>query len=342
MSKQIPFLIFFSFLTSPLFSQTPAGEVCEEADPKKTVAEVYGQKLTEGELNRSLSVDLFQMQKNIYNLKKRKTDEWVEKILLEKEATRKKLTLEQLIEKEVRNKTKPVSQKDIDKFYEQNKERLPGTKEQLAERIKSFLENESRQTTYRNYVDRLKKGARVVYSLPKPEHPRIELSLTPGPTRGKENAKVKIVEFSDFECPGCAGLVQKLDRVLKKYGGKVSLTFKAYPLSFHKKAVLAHQASLCAHDQGKFWPYHDTLFKNQKALERTDLEGYAEKLKFDMTKFRQCLDSGEKIAKVQKEISEGDQAGVNATPTFFVNGKIVVGDVPQDQIEELINEELKK
>lgn len=342
MSKQILFLTLFSFLISPLFSQTPAGEVCEETDPKKIVAEVYGQKLTEGELNRSLSIDLFQMQKNIYNLKKRKIDEWVEKILLEKEAMKKKLTLEQLMEKEIRSKTRPVSQKDVDKFYEQNKERLPGTKEQLADRIKSFLENEGRQTTYRNYVDRLKKRARVVYSLLKPQHPRVELSLTPGPTRGKENAKVKIVEFSDFECPGCAGLVAKLDRVLKKYGSKVSLTFKAYPLSFHKKAVLAHQASLCADDQGKFWPYHDILFKNQQAMERKDLEGHAEKLTFNMTTFRQCLDSGEKFAKVQKDISEGDQAGVNATPTFFVNGKIVVGDIPQEQIEELINEELKR
>ncbi|MEK7791375.1 MAG: DsbA family protein, partial [Deltaproteobacteria bacterium] len=107
-------------------------------------------------------------------------------------------------------------------------------------------------------------------------------------------------------------------------------------------AVLAHQASLCADDQGKFWPYHDILFKSQQALERKDLEGYAEKLKIDMTKFRQCLDSGEKFAKVQKDISEGDQAGVNATPTFFINGKIVVGDIPQEQIEELINEELKR
>lgn len=335
----------FSLLLFPLtlsFSQTIAGEACEEVDPKKVVAEVYGQKMTEAELNRSLSIELFQMQKNVYNLKKRKIDEWTDKILLEKEAQRRKLTLEQLIEKEVRNRVRAVAQKDIDKFYEQNKERLPGTKEQLADRIKSFLENENTQTLYRNYLDRLRKRARVVYSLAKPQHPRIELSLTPGPTRGKENAKVKIVEFSDFECPGCSGLVQKLERVQKKYGSKINLTFKAYPLSFHKKALLAHQASLCADDQNKFWPYHDLLFKNQQALERKDLEGYAEKVKLDMTKFRQCLDSGEKSAKVQKDISEGDQAGVHATPTFFVNGKIVVGDVPQEQIEELINEELKR
>ena len=160
--------------------------------------------------------------------------------------------------------------------------------------------------------------------------------------KGKENAKIKLVEFSDFECPFCGGLTKTLDKIVQKYGGHVNLTFKAFPLSRHANAPLAHQASLCAHDQGKFWPYHDLLFENQKNLGRTDLEGYAQKLKLDAGKFKQCLDSGEKMAKVQKEMLEGQEAGIRSTPTVFVNGKILVGNVPQEQIEEVINEELKK
>jgi len=322
-------------------SQTTS-QACETPDdPQKIAAEVYGKTITEGELEQAISTDLYELRNNIYRLKERQLDEMIGKIVLEKEAARLKLSVNELMDKEVKRRSQKVTQRDINDFYEKNKDHLKGTKDQFKDRIQSFLERERFNEAYQKYVDQLKKRARVKTYLAKPERPRVELSLTPAPTKGKEDAKVKIVEFSDFECPFCGGLIEKLDNVLNKYKRHVSLTFKAYPLSMHKNAPLAHQASLCAHDQGKFWPYHDILFKNQKQLERSHLEDHAGKLKLDLQKFKQCLDSGEKFAKVQKEMQEGNQAGVRSTPTLFINGKILVGNVPQEAIEEVVNEELR-
>ncbi|MBI3018327.1 MAG: thioredoxin domain-containing protein [Deltaproteobacteria bacterium] len=327
-------------LSSGAYADTSS--VSCEGDPNKIAAEVFGRKITEAELHQALSVDLYELQSNIFELKKRKIEEMVGKIVLEKEAARRKMSVNELLEREVQRNVKKVSNKDIDKFYEQQKEHLKGTKEQYEERIRNFLQNEHQKEAYEKYVERLKKTARAQVYLEKPERPRVTLNLTPAPLKGGENAKVKIVEFSDFECPFCGGLTKTVDKVLKKYGRAVNLTFKAFPLSRHANAVLAHQASLCAHDQGKFWPFHDKLFENQQNLQRADLEKYAENLKLDLAKFKQCLDSGEKFAKIQKELLEGQEAGVRSTPTLFINGKIVVGNVPQKAIEDVVNEELAK
>src|SRR3989338_370812 len=342
MKKTLFIFSFLWFLSShlSLAEEATKTDASCEGTPEKVVAEVYGRKITEAEVQKELSIDLYELQKNIYSLKKRKLDEMIGNIVLEKEAARKKISVQDLLEKEVQRNIKKVSDKDIDKFYNKQKEYLKGTKEQYSERIKSFLQNERYNEALQKYLDRLKNQARAKVYLDKPERPRIALNLTPAPLYGKENAKVKIVEFSDFECPFCSGLVKTLDKVLKKYGHTVNLTFKAFPLSRHPNAPLAHQASLCAHDQEKFWPYHDKLFENQQALDRTNLEKHAESLKLDMTKFKQCLDSGEKFAKVQKEMLEAQEAGVRSTPTLFVNGKILVGNLPQEAIEEVINEEL--
>ncbi len=342
MKKLISSLFLALSLFFPFFADTQTSAVSCEGDPNKIVAEVFGRKITEAELHQAVSVDLYELQSNIYELKKRKIEELIGKIVLEKEATRKKISVNELLEREVQRNIKKVSDKDVNNFYEQQKEHLKGTKDQYDERIRNFLQNERYNEAYQKYIERLKNTARAQVYLEKPERPRITLNLTPAPSKGADNAKVKIVEFSDFECPFCGGLTKTLDKVLKKYGHAVNLTFKAFPLSRHPNAPLAHQASLCAHDQGKFWPYHDKLFENQSALQRSDLEKYAQELKLDLTKFKQCLDSGEKFAKLQKELLEGQEAGVRSTPTLFINGKIVVGNVPQEAVEEVINEELAK
>lgn len=335
---KILFILFFTFFsTSYVFSQNSCPD-----DPNKAVAEVSGRQITQAELQKELNIDLYELQMNTYTLKQRKLDEMIGNILMEKEAARKKITPAELIEREVQKKAQKVKDKDITKFYEQQKEHLKGTKEQYIDRIRSFLENQNYNAALQKYLERLKKQARAKIFLEKPQRPRVNLSLTPAPLLGKSDAKVQVVEFSDFECPFCANLAKTIQKITKKYGRAVALTFKAFPLSRHSNAPLAHQASLCAADQDKFWPYHDKLFENQQSLDRPNLEKYAAQLKLDMIRFKQCVDSGEKISKVQKEMKEGEEAGVRSTPTLFVNGKILVGNLPQEAIEEVINEELGK
>ena len=325
-----------------LVSFSPLVMALSQEDPNEVVAEVQGKKITLGEINKALGPELYEMQTQIYQLKKMKIDEQLNQLVLEKEAEKNKTKVPDLLEKQVQKRVKKVSDKDVDKFYQENQQNIKGTKEQYVERIRNYLEQQNYREQYYKYLDGLKKSANAKVLLKKPERIRVELKLAPAPERGKKDAKIKLVEFSDFECPVCKRYTKTLDAVYDKYKRKINFVFKAFPLDQHKKSPLAHQASFCAEEQGKFWPYHDLLFENSPKLDRTDLEQYAQKARLDLTKFKLCLDSGSTVQKVQSEMKEATGAGVRATPTIFVNGQMLIGAVSQAQIEEVIEEELKR
>ena len=138
---------------------------------------------------------------------------------------------------------------------------------------------------------------------------------------GSKDAKVTIVEFSDFQCPYCTQAAMATTKIKKEYGDKVRVIFRHFPLDFHKEAHLAAQASMAANAQGKFWEFHDLLFANQKALGRADLEKYAGQLKLDMGKFKKALDSGTYKDAVDADMALGKLVVVQGTPTMFINGK---------------------
>jgi protein-disulfide isomerase len=139
---------------------------------------------------------------------------------------------------------------------------------------------------------------------------------------GKE---VELVLFSDFQCPYCRTFAEPVKEVAKHYGPRARLVFMQFPLGFHKQAHLAAQASLAAAIQGKFWEMHDLLFENNKALERADLEKYAEKIGLNMARFRKDLDEGTWKGEVDRQMAAGKKAGVRGTPSLFVNGRQYVG-----------------
>ena len=138
------------------------------------------------------------------------------------------------------------------------------------------------------------------------------------------------------------GVEPTMDKVLDEYKGKVRIVFMHQPLSFHAHAHLAAQASMAAHAEGKFWQYHDKLFENQKALERGDLESYAQQVGLNMTKFKQALDAGVYKSRVDRDAAAGTKVGASGTPTFFINGRRLVGAQPVTAFKQIIDEELKK
>jgi protein-disulfide isomerase len=138
--------------------------------------------------------------------------------------------------------------------------------------------------------------------------------------KGKTNAKIQVVLFSDFQCPFCSRVAPALEDLAKKYGDDVMIAFKNFPLDFHKEAKPAAVAALCANEQGKFWEFHNELFANQKALSAEDLKTYAGKIGLDTGKFNACV-TANKTAQVDAETEEGRKAGVRGTPTIFINGR---------------------
>ncbi len=175
--------------------------------------------------------------------------------------------------------------------------------------------------------------------------PTVEVSADDDPVKGNKNAPVEIIEFSDFQCPFCARFYSDtLPQLEKEYikTGKAKLVYRDFPLtSIHPYAQKAAEAAECADDQGKFWEMHNKIFDNQAAIGVIDLKKYADELGLDTAKFNSCLDSGKYASEVQKDLTDGQAAGVSGTPSFFVNGKKIVGAQPFSAFKQIIDAELQ-
>ncbi|HWO09870.1 MAG TPA: thioredoxin domain-containing protein [Polyangiaceae bacterium] len=149
---------------------------------------------------------------------------------------------------------------------------------------------------------------------------QLAISANTAPGFGPENASVKVVEFSDFECPYCSRAANVVHELKQKYGDKIRFVFRQFPLSMHRDAHGAAQAALAADAQGKFWEYHDVLFANQGSLDRSSLEGHAKTAGLNLAQFKQALAGEQFKAQVEADLKLGEQAVVQGTPTMFVNG----------------------
>jgi len=161
------------------------------------------------------------------------------------------------------------------------------------------------------------------------------------PSVGPENAKVTIVEFSDFQCPFCSKAATATQELKKKYAGKVRIVFRQFPLSFHDKAHLAAEAAMAAHAQGKFWEFHDKAFANQSALDRPALEKYAQEIGLKMDEFKKALDEKKYVPAVDADMELGKQVNVQGTPTMFINGKRIQNPSDVAAVSQSIDEALK-
>ena len=161
------------------------------------------------------------------------------------------------------------------------------------------------------------------------------------PSVGPADAPVTIVEFSDFQCPFCARSAIVVHEILDTYGDQVRFVYRDYPItSIHPFAQKAAEAGECADDQGKFWELHDIIFTNQDRISVDHLKGYAKDLGMDTDVFNACLDSGKYETEVLKDLMDGQNAGVSSTPTFFVNGEMIVGAKPFSVFQAVIDSKL--
>jgi protein-disulfide isomerase len=162
------------------------------------------------------------------------------------------------------------------------------------------------------------------------------------PRIGPKVAKVTIAEFSDFQCPFCKRVEPTVKEILQKYPNDVAIVFINQPLPFHEHAMEAAQAFQAAHRQGKAWPMHDKMYDNNTALERANLEKYAQEVGLNLSKFKKDMDD----PKIKEEIAEhqklANSVGANGTPTFFINGRQLVGAQPFPEFQKIIDEEIKK
>ncbi len=314
-------------------------------DGDRVVATIDGEPITMAELRAEVGDQLreldFQYRQQRHQILQEALDEAVQRRLLEAEATARGVTLDKLITSETAGKI-DVSDEQVADWYRRNQEALGGRSlESLEARIREYLIELQRRRVLRDLAMELAAGKDVSYLL---EPARAEFNNEGAPAFGPADASVTLVEFSDFECPYCGRFFETLNQIKENYGDRVRIVYRQYPLdNIHPHASGAALASLCAHEQGRFWEMHDLLFTEQDRLAIDDLKEKAGRLGLDQAAFDACLDSRRYVEQIERDIREGDVYGVTGTPAIFVNGvQIRGGAVPYEVMAEIIDEELGK
>ena len=303
----------------------------------EVVATVGDKKITRAQVEDEVRAKLIELDNQRYDALREGLDGMIAQELLKREAEARKTTPEALSAEEIDTKIPAPSDADIQKVYDENKAQLGGqTLEQIKPRIVQYLKGTTQDERRTAFIGELKKKYPTTVSL-KP--PVVDVAAAGRPERGPKTASVTIIEFSDYQCPFCKKAEDVVEQVMKTYDGKIRLVYRDYPLPFHPNARPASEAAACANAQGKFWEYHSKLFHGD-GLEPEKLKTYADQVGLDRKKFDDCLEKKAFKADIDKDVKDGEKAGVTGTPAFFINGRMLSGAQPFEKFKEVIDDEL--
>ncbi len=264
--------------------------------------------------------------------------------LVAAEADRQGVTREELIEVESARRVKPVTDADVASFLVGSALPPGVTTEMLTPTVTALLRRRAVDVARDEYLGTLRRApaSRVEVFL---EPPRTSgLREAHNPTRGRLDAPVEVVVFSDFECPFCRRAEPVLARLVARFSEDVLLVWKHYPLSIHAHARPAAEAAQCAHAQGRFWAFHDALLADADVARVVQgrLDAMAAGVGLDPADFARCVQTRAHQEDVVKDSAAGERAGVTGTPTVFINGIAVVGSQPYEVYERLVLDELER
>lgn len=292
------------------------------------VAIVGGRSVTLRQVETAVSLPLYVLETQRHQLLLQAVQKQIDEELLQVEASHQGLTVPELIEHASQSESiarmadLPAPVKRVNG---------PGRQAPLEEqgRIRQAL------------LVSLRRKTDIQITLPNPESPIVAVTADGDPRLGPDNAPVTIIEFSDFQCPFCQMSVGVLREVRRMYGDKISLVYRDFPGQNHPDAVPAAEAAHCAHEQGKFWEYHDLLFNRQTPNQSWNFLALAAELGLDAEAFKSCVNSSRFRPQIHKDIQDGLRLGLTSTPTFFINGRPLIGFQPIAAFQDLIDESLR-
>lgn len=339
MPNQMPFKV--SLLTLLCCVAQPAlcyAQAKPQAEAIEPIAVVAGQPIYERDLWSVAGPGLLDLRKQEYKLKSDALSQLIRKKLVEVEAKKKGLSSDELLKREVDSKISGPSDEEAKGYYLAVKSQDTLPFEQIKSQVKQLLRSAEVEQARQTYADSLRDKAEVSILL---QPQVVQVDYDPARVKGDADAPVTIVEFADFQCPFCSRVQPVLKDVLAKYKGKVKLAYRDFPLSqIHEHAEMAAEASRCALAQGKYWEMHDAMFVDQSKLEEAALVKTAAGLGMDQNSFKSCLTSTKYKDVVQQDFQAGSQAGVNATPTFFINGELLSGVQSDADFTRIIDRQL--
>ena len=303
----------------------------------EAVAIVDGTPISLETLDATVESQLLELRQREDQIRRQALDNLIGQELIRREAEARGVSVEELTKTEVAD-TARVSTVEARAFYEANRSRFGNAPE--AEAISQIVEGLGRQRE-RELQSAFATTLSAKYPVEVLLEPfRVVVDVGEAPVRGRPDAPVTIVEFSDFQCAFCVRARPVVNRVREAYKNDVRFAFRHFPLAFHEQAPKAGEAAACAGDQGRFWEMHDWLWENSDKLAPAELKQHAAALGLDSAAFGECLDSGRHAGVVQRDTEAGAKLGVSGTPAFFINGRALIGAQPYEAFVRLIEEEL--
>jgi protein-disulfide isomerase len=311
-----------------------AGSLAAQNEASSVVAEIGGVKITMAELEQEESAKLLSAHYQYYQAETKALNELIDQKLLEQKAKGEKLTVDQLVQRDISSQVKDPTEDQMKVFYEglETDQPYDAVRGKILDKIREVRTQKARSA----YIKALHAETSVAVLL---APPLVNVNTQNAPSLGSEKASVTLVEFADYECPYCQKVAPDVKKLKADFGDKLTLTYKDFPLPMHSRAEKAAEATRCASKQGKYWELHDELFRS-KELDVDQLKAQARALKLDSTDFDKCLDSGEEAAVVETDRKEGARLGINGTPAFFINGHFLSGAVDYAALREIVEQQL--
>jgi protein-disulfide isomerase len=322
-------------------STAPAPGSAPSKDASAVAATIDGVSITVAELDERAKNALARVRQQEYEVRKQTLDALVAEKLLEKEAKTRGIAVEQMLKDEIDRQIPAPDPAQVTQIYLANRGRFGDKpRAEVEAEIVQALAERARAALREGFTARLKEKAQVAVMLDPPR--TAVINPVSAPTLGPEEAPVKIVGFADFQCPYCQRAQGVIDQVLKAYGGRVQFVHRDFPLDGHAQAFTAARAARCAGEQGRYWDYYRSLMLEKGDMSGPDLRRRATDLKLDLAPFDSCLASDRHDVAIREGLEAGMKLGVSSTPTFFVNGQMLVGAQPFEQFQEVIEAELKR
>jgi len=307
----------------------------QEAKSKDVVAVINNSEITQSDLEQKQSAKLLKARDQYFVAERDALNQLIDDTLLENQANKEGVSLEQLLERHVDSQVKDPTEDQMQVYYEGLQTETPYSeaRPKIVDTIHKLRVAKARA----EYVKSLRNSANVQFML---MPPTADVAVGDSPASGPRDASVTIIEFADYECPYCQKIHPELKRLEQEFHGQVLFAFKDYPLSMHKRAEKAAEAARCAGVQGKFWEYHDALFEGKNGLELGQLKQYARTVGLDGAAFDKCVDSGDEAAAVKRDLEEGIRLGLSGTPTIFVNKHVFSGSTSYAVLHDMVVEQL--
>lgn len=288
------------------------------------LATVGGVPITHAEIEQALRLPLYELEVEKYRLTRRRLDQMIVERLLARAAAAQGQSVSAFVSAAVESRIASV----------------PPEADPAKQDARKVLVRERATQALQELVARLSREAGVAVTIHPPDAPVMTIPVGDDPAWGPPAAPVTVIEFADFECPACKESLPVLRQLRDLYKDRVRFIYRNFPLASHPQARPAAEAAQCAHEQGQFWAYHDALFAQAPDLQPSGYATLAERLGLNQAEFASCLASARPKAAVARDLADAQGLGLSGTPTFFVNGRYLVGFQALEALRQHIDREL--